>query len=101
MTQQNSQQILDIALDALDDLRAENISTMHVEHITDMMEFIVIATATSRAHAISLGKHVKEKAKHQSIEVLGIEGVDNGEWILIDLGRCSCSYYDGSYAYLL
>ena len=59
--EQDSKKILNIALEALDDLRAENVSTMLVEHITDMMEYIVIATATSRQHAVSLGKHLKEQ----------------------------------------
>ncbi|MCF6776848.1 ribosome silencing factor [Thiotrichales bacterium 19X7-9] len=84
--EQDSKKILNIALEALDDLRAENVSTMLVEHITDMMEYIVIATATSRQHAVSLGKHLKEQAKHKSVEILGMEGLDNGEWILVDLG---------------
>lgn len=86
MKKQDSKDILDIALEALDDLRAENISTMHVEHITDMMEYIIIATATSRQHAISLGKHVKEQAKKEQVDLLGLEGLEHGEWILIDLG---------------
>lgn len=86
MSEKNSKIILDLSLEALDDLKAQNVSTMHVEHITDIMEYIVIATATSRQHGSSLGRHIKEQAKKQGLEVLGIEGLDSGDWILIDLG---------------
>ncbi|MCF6768472.1 ribosome silencing factor [Thiotrichales bacterium 19S11-10] len=86
MKEKTAKNILDNALESIDDLRGQSISTMHVEHITDMMEYIVITTATSKQHAVSLGKHIKEEAKKGGFDILGMEGLDNGDWILIDLG---------------
>lgn len=49
-------QRLEIVLEALDDLKGINIQTIDVEHLTDMMDKIVISTASSTTHAKALAK---------------------------------------------
>ncbi|WP_119343605.1 ribosome silencing factor [Facilibium subflavum] len=80
------QKILDVATDALESVKAESISVMDVEHLTDLMSHVIVCTATSTTHAKSLAQKLQKSAKENHIEILGIEGQDKSDWILVDLG---------------
>ena len=75
-----------LVVDALDNLKAVNTVTLDVTGLTDMMDFLVIASGTSNRHVKSLADDVCLKAKEQGTRPIGIEGVDAGEWVLVDFG---------------
>lgn len=79
-------QRLDITIEALDDLKGINIQTIDVEHLTDIMDKIVICTASSTTHARALAKHLEQELKENSISILGIEGNNKADWVLVDIG---------------
>lgn len=80
------EKILNIATEALKEIKAKDITTIDVEHLTQMMRYIVICTATSTTHANALSKNLEATIKKNKIELLGIEGQANSGWILVDLG---------------
>jgi ribosome-associated protein len=71
---------------ALDDLKAVNTVTLDVRALTDVMDFMVIASGTSNRHVKSLANHVSVESKKQGMAPLGIEGEAAGEWVLVDFG---------------
>lgn len=75
-----------IILEALDDLKAQDVVTMEVAGLTDVADTLVIASGTSNRHVKSLAKNAVEEAKKQGFPALGIEGEDGGEWVLADFG---------------
>lgn len=79
-------QRLNIITEALDDLKGQEIQAIDVEHLTDMMDKIVICTASSSTHAKSLSKNLEQELKGQSITILGIEGDNKSDWVLVDIG---------------
>ncbi|AJC49556.1 ribosome silencing factor [Allofrancisella guangzhouensis] len=79
-------QRLDITIEALDDLKGINIQTIGVEHLTDMMDKIIICTASSTTHARALAKHLEHELKKNTITILGIEGDNKADWVLVDIG---------------
>lgn len=70
---------------ALDDLKAQNVTVLDVRKLTDVTDTIVIASGTSDRHVKSLAGNVYEKAKQAGFRPLGIEGEQEGEWVLVDL----------------
>lgn len=72
--------------EALDDLKAVNPVTLDVRSLTDVMDYLVIASGTSNRHVKSLADNVALEAKKQGVRPLGIEGEDAGEWVLVDFG---------------
>ncbi len=70
---------------ALDDLKAQNVTVLDVRNLTDVTDTIVIASGTSDRHVKSLAGSVYEKAKQAGFRPLGIEGEQEGEWVLVDL----------------
>jgi ribosome-associated protein len=75
-----------LAIDALDDLKAVNTVTLDVTGLTDVMDYLVITSGTSNRHVKSLANNVCMEAKKKGIRPLGVEGEDAGEWVLVDFG---------------
>ncbi len=82
----NSQDLVALSIDALEDLKGKDITTIDVRGKTSVTDFMVIATGSSSRHVKSLAENVLEKVKEQGVRPLGSEGLDSGEWALLDLG---------------
>mgnify|MGYP001820707553 FL=1 len=75
-----------LVVEALEDLKAVNPVTLDVAGMTDVMDFLVIASGTSSRHVKSLANNVCMEAKKQGMRPLGVEGEGAGEWVLVDFG---------------
>lgn len=69
----------------LEDHKAKDITLLDVSHITDITHLMVICSGNSNRHIKTLAEYIVTTAKKKGIEVLGVEGDKEGEWILIDL----------------
>ena len=74
-------------VDALEDVKATNITVIDTSKLSPMFERMIIASATSTRQTKALADNVVVKLKERGEEVLGREGEDSGEWILVDLGE--------------
>ena len=81
-----NEQLVQVALDALEELKAKDVTTIDVRGKTSVTDFMLIASGTSSRHVKSLAENVLEKVKEQGVRPLGSEGLDGGEWALLDLG---------------
>ncbi len=73
------------AVAALEDIKAREIEVYDVTHLTPMFDRVIIASADSGRQLNALANNVGERARAAGGGVRGIEGADNGEWVLIDL----------------
>ena len=71
---------------SLEELKALDICSFNVEKISSFTSFILIASGTSSRHIQSIADKVTENLKQESIQILGTEGKDSKDWILIDAG---------------
>ncbi|CAD2265720.1 ribosome silencing factor [Stutzerimonas stutzeri] len=78
--------LVQLAVAALEDLKGQDITTIDVQGKTSVTDYMVIASGSSSRHVKSLAENVLEKAKEQGVRPLGSEGLDGGEWALLDLG---------------
>ena len=82
----NSEKLVNIVVDALEDIKAYDIDVINVSKITAMFEYIVIASADSSRQTKSLANNVQERVKAAGGRVYSMEGEQTGEWLLVDLG---------------
>jgi ribosome-associated protein len=68
------------------DRKAEDVVALDVRAITSFADTFVLATGTSDRHVRSVADAVVEAAKAAGEKPLGVEGYDDGRWVLIDLG---------------
>ncbi len=71
---------------ALEDVKAKDIVELDVRGITDIAEYMVIASGTSSRHVNALSSNVSDEAKKAGFRPLGTEGQQDSEWVLLDLG---------------
>ena len=81
MTNERLEECLTLVKDALDGMKAKNITVLDVEELTDVMERIVIADGTSKRHVRALADSVGAAAKEAGFMPLGREFYDlEGLW---------------------
>jgi len=75
-----------MALEALDNLKAENVVLLDVRAQSSFTDYMIFASGSSRRHVTAIAESVVEAAKAADSPAIGVEGEDIGEWILVDLG---------------
>ena len=73
--------------DALADMKALQVKLLDVRGLTDIADFMIIASGTSDRHVRSVAQRVVEKCKEAGFRPLGVEGQQDGDWVLIDLSE--------------
>ena len=82
----DTQTILDTALKAIEDIKAENTVVMPVGDFTTITDYMVVTTGNSSQHVRAISRNLREAVKKANIDIFGFEGEDQAEWVLADLG---------------
>ena len=80
-----AEELRDLVVSALEDLKAIEINTIDVRGQNPLTDLFVVASGTSSRHVKSMADKVIVKAKEQGCQPLGVEGYNQGEWVLVDL----------------
>jgi ribosome-associated protein len=75
------------AVTALEDIKARDIVVLDVRKLTSLYDTLVIATAESARQVKALSQHVREALKKAGAAIIGVEGEQSGEWVLVDGGE--------------
>ena len=89
-----------LAVDAIDELKGNDVVELDVRELTDVTDCLVIASGRSDRHVKSLAQNVIEKAKAAGVQPMGVEGLDDGDWVLVDLCDVVVHCFTGSRAEL-
>jgi ribosome-associated protein len=74
------------AVAAIEDLKGFDIRVLDVRALTTITDVMIICSGTSSRHVKSIADNVLEKSKGQGARPRGLEGYEQGEWVLVDLG---------------
>ena len=85
-TQKDIQKLQRLIVDALEDVKAQDIVVFNTEHLSPLFERVIIATGTSNRQTKSLASSVRDKVREAGLPKPRLEGEDNGEWIIVDCG---------------
>jgi len=75
-----------LVIDALEDVKAQDIKVFDTVHLTSLFDRIAIASGTSNRQTKALAASVRDKVKENGGAILSVEGENTGEWVLVDLG---------------
>lgn len=79
-------ELKDLLATALEDFRANNVVSLDVRELTDIMDYLIVAGGTSSRHVKALADNLTEAAKQHGVRPQGVEGQAGSEWILVDFG---------------
>ena len=74
-------------VDALEDVKAQEIQVFDTEHLSSLFERVIIASGTSNRQTKALAASVRDKVRNAGFGKPRMEGEDNGEWIIVDCGQ--------------
>jgi ribosome-associated protein len=75
------------AVSALEDIKARDIAVLDVRKLTSLYDTMIVATAESARQANALAHHVRDALKAAGATIIGVEGEQSGEWVLVDGGE--------------
>ena len=75
-----------VVIEALEDIKAHDIQAIDVRRLTPIFDWVVVASADSARQTKALARHVRDSLKEAGSVIVGTEGEDSGEWILVDAG---------------
>ena len=78
--------LVKIALTALEDIKARDITVLDVRKLTSLYDTLIIASADSNRQVKALAQNVRDKLKEAGAHIIGVEGEQTAEWILVDAG---------------
>lgn len=73
-------------VEALDDAKAVDVRTLDVRRLTDVTDYMIVASGTSTRHVASIARRLVDAMREGGERPLGVEGEDVGEWVLVDFG---------------
>ena len=87
MDDMNSKALSQRILTALDDIKLQQIVLLDIRAYTTIADFMLLASGNSRRHNMAAVRKLRSALKLWNITPIGVEGEEDGEWVLIDLGE--------------
>ena len=82
----DSKQLADLVEAALEDIKARDVRRLDIGRLSTIADYMIVASGTSDRHVRSIADRAVEAAKKAGIDLLGVEGTEGAEWVLVDLG---------------
>ncbi|MCK5575274.1 MAG: ribosome silencing factor [Sphingomonadales bacterium] len=78
--------LLDVVTKTLDDNKAQDVVVIGLTGKSDIADYLVVASGTSGRQVVGMAEHLRASIKHAGIEKVGVEGMSQGDWVLVDGG---------------
>ncbi len=82
----DAEQTLKIILSTLDDMKAEDTTTIDLRGKSSISDYMIVATGRSNRHVGAMAENVAKSLKGHGLNGLHVEGFPNCDWVLIDSG---------------
>lgn len=69
-----------------EDMKAVDLVTLDVTGKSNITDYLIICTGTSKKHLASIADYVADESRKMGVEPFAITGEKDGEWVVLDLG---------------
>lgn len=83
-TRMNTKKIALLAIDALEDKKAEDIRIIDISEISTIADYFIIADGSNKSQIQAMADNVSDRLGRAGVTVRQIEGYQNANWILMD-----------------
>ncbi len=81
-----SAELKQFVVDKVEDLKAKDVVVLDVTGQSNVTDFMVICSGTSKTHVKAIAENAVLEAKRADLHIHGVEGRESSEWVLVDLG---------------
>ena len=82
----NETPLVKLVVKAIEDIKGLELKVLDVRDLTTICDYMIMVTGTSNRHVKSIADNVIVQAKAAGTRPMGTEGMESGEWVLVDLG---------------
>lgn len=79
-----NEKVIELAQLALEELKAKDVEVIDVRGKSSVTDFMLVCSGTSKRHVMSIASKVEEELKKASLEPIGSEGHQGGDWVVVD-----------------
>ncbi len=76
--------------------KPKSITALNVSKFTSYADTLLIIEGSSNRQVTSIAEHIIKQLKAQKVKVIGMEGVKQGEWALLDYGDVIIHVFESS-----
>lgn len=78
--------IVALSINALEDVKGKNIVSLDTTKLTSLFAHLIVCTGDSNRQVKALANNVAVELKAAGVDIVGTEGHESGEWVLVDAG---------------
>jgi len=82
----DSAELKQFVIDKIEDLKAKDIVTLEVSNLSNITDYMVVCSGTSKTHVKAIAENLVVESKRAKLHIYGVEGRESSEWVLVDLG---------------
>ena len=86
MSNMNPEQIKNHVVDAVEDIKANDVRVIDINDISDFADYMVVVSGTSDTHVRAIARAASDQLRKLGVMPLSENGADIGEWVLVDFG---------------
>ena len=79
-------QIMNLVVGAVEEKKAMNVVTLDLQGVSLIADYFVICHGNSETQVQAIASSIRQVAGEHGIRIRGLEGMNNGRWVLVDLG---------------
>jgi ribosome-associated protein len=79
-------ELLNYVIERIEDMKGRDVVKLDVRKKSTITDYMVVCSGNSKKHVQSIGEQVYLEAKKDELNIIGVEGKQHGEWMLVDLG---------------
>ncbi len=83
-TSLTSEDLVELAARTLVAHKGQEALILDVKGLSSLGDYFIICSGGSKRHVLALAQHLQEALKQVGIKPLGVEGLDEGHWVLLD-----------------
>lgn len=80
------EELKQFVIDKIEDMKGRDLIDLDVSGKSSITDTLLVCSGNSKRHVVSIAENVAVKAKQAGSPPMSIEGVDTGEWVLVDFG---------------
>ena len=81
-----TQSLKDLVIVALEEVKAQNIIALDVRELTGVMDHMIVASGNFQPSGKVSRQQCRSGGQKAGFDIIGVEGDDTSEWILVDFG---------------
>lgn len=82
----SSREVVNVIVEAIQDAKGSNLSLIDVSKLFDLSDYFIVVSGRSDRQVQGISNRIINALQEIGVEIPSIEGMEEGQWVLIDLG---------------